>query len=219
VLPALVMLPVSWGRDFGSNGPLWSLGYEVVYYLLYLVWIRVRDRGVWIGYGLGLGISVAVTWFFPETWAGRVMSHYPVWLAGAALAEGLTVYAPGRRAALATLVVLAGVVGLGHATPGGPLLLVCYGLGGTAVVLLAAMLPMAWARQGWFRLWEWLGVSSYSIYICHFPVLTLMSAALIAHGGRPMSGWIGLGGALLALATALGAFQLVEKRFLHERLR
>ena len=35
VAPALVILPSSLGFDFGTNGPLWSLAYEVVYYALY----------------------------------------------------------------------------------------------------------------------------------------------------------------------------------------
>jgi peptidoglycan/LPS O-acetylase OafA/YrhL len=35
IVPAMMFLPSSLAYDFGSNGPLWSLSYEVVYYALY----------------------------------------------------------------------------------------------------------------------------------------------------------------------------------------
>ncbi|HMJ91091.1 MAG TPA: acyltransferase family protein, partial [Candidatus Acidoferrum sp.] len=35
VLPAVLLLPRSLGLYFGSNGPLWSLAFEMVYYLAY----------------------------------------------------------------------------------------------------------------------------------------------------------------------------------------
>lgn len=35
ILPAVFILPSSAGKDFGSNGPLWSLAYETVYYAIY----------------------------------------------------------------------------------------------------------------------------------------------------------------------------------------
>ena len=44
VVPAVLLLPSSLGRDFGSNGPLWSLAFEAVYYAIYPLWLWVRRR-------------------------------------------------------------------------------------------------------------------------------------------------------------------------------
>ena len=35
VVPAVLLLPSTLGRDFGSNGPLWSIAFEAVYYAIY----------------------------------------------------------------------------------------------------------------------------------------------------------------------------------------
>ena len=39
---ALLLLPSCMGKDFGSNGPLWSLGCEMVYYAIYPFWLGLR---------------------------------------------------------------------------------------------------------------------------------------------------------------------------------
>ncbi|MCF3648439.1 acyltransferase family protein [Synoicihabitans lomoniglobus] len=65
---------------FGSNGPLWSISYEFIYYLVYPALITVRlasqtaiKRTGAALFALGL-LAVA---------GGQIAAHFPVWLAGA----------------------------------------------------------------------------------------------------------------------------------------
>ncbi len=62
VMPAIFCLPSSWGKDFGSNGPLWSLGYEVVYYAVYPMWLWLRHKGVLPAVAGGLLVWGAGVW-------------------------------------------------------------------------------------------------------------------------------------------------------------
>lgn len=220
VLPAVFVLPGALNKDFGSNGPLWSLAYEVVYYALYPLWLLARRKGAWLAYGALPLACLSLALLPAEVWPLKVLAHYPLWLAGAALAEWMTrqgspVWA--RAVALGCAVVaFVGyqVVGL-HAAR-----LALAAAYGAALVWLFALLPPGWAGRWWHRAWEFLGIRGYTIYICHFPILALMSGALFhVAGGRPMSGWLAVSGGLLTLAICLGAFHVCERHFLHARIR
>lgn len=74
-----------------SNGPLWSLSYEMFYYLIYpLYWMINRKFG--LTGALILGISLSVTSFISGKIFGaqhflNVMDLYLIWCLGAVLAE------------------------------------------------------------------------------------------------------------------------------------
>ncbi len=87
VLPALVMLPRSMGMTFGSNGPLWSLGYEVIYYALYPLWLIVRRRSASLAYLAIPVVCLGIASMKIGTWLPAVLAHWPIWIAGAGLAE------------------------------------------------------------------------------------------------------------------------------------
>ena len=76
VLPALCAQPNLFGIRFGGNAPLWSIGHEVFYYLLYPLFMRVWQRSRAMAYGLGMGAGVAC-WFFPFAgWWSGMMAGY-----------------------------------------------------------------------------------------------------------------------------------------------
>ena len=90
IIPALFMLPTSLGKDFGSNDPLWSLAYEVIYYIVYPLWICVRRIGILPAYSLGIGVAIAAGVFSNDSFVSQVLIHYPIWLAGALISEIIT---------------------------------------------------------------------------------------------------------------------------------
>lgn len=218
IWPALALLPGSMGRHFGTNGPLWSLGYEFVYYAIYPLWLWTRIRlGRW-AYLVGCAVAIAISLAIPQAFVQAVFLMYPLWLAGAAMAE----YMIGRRHApkpgLFALCALAGFVGFHFAKA--PYVVVPYLLFGVGIVAFAAGLPVAVLRLRWHRALEWLGVRSYTIYISHFPFLALVSAATFELiGRRPAHGWLALLAVFAALAWCNGLWWLGERRFLHARFR
>jgi peptidoglycan/LPS O-acetylase OafA/YrhL len=221
VLPALMLLPTSLGKDFGSNGPLWSLSFEVIYYLLYPLWLACRRRSVLVAYGLVPALAFAAGFVPGDHYPAVVASHYPIWLAGAALAEAAVRGWLSRR--VAALALAAGLVTFGVylVWPGTSFVksvLSAVGYGAAAAAAMSGM-PARWNHSLWMRPLRFLGLRSYTIYIVHFPVLVLLSAITFAVAGvRPQSGLPAMAGGLLALAVSVACFELVEKHFVHERI-
>ena len=217
VAPALVVLPSSLGYDFGTNGPLWSLAYEVIYYAIYPAWLMLRRSSALAAYGLvplacGLLVLLPAPNFF-----SIVMLSYPVWLTGAALAE---LFSANRIRVPLAAAAAAGAAGFALHAWGGLAVLpsvpaMIYG--GAAVVFCASMSARS-IRRWPVRFFEYLGIRSYSIYIVHFPFVALMSAALFANGGRPLHGWFAAAGAVVAVAFGCGCFELCERHFVHHRV-
>lgn len=220
IIPALLLLPSSLGRDFGSNGPLWSLGYEVVYYLLYPAWFALRRRSRLLALGAVPAMCAVMALLPGVPFLSVVMVHYPVWLAGACLAELLTAVQSSRRLALsAAALISAGALAYVSSSQ-----LIASAaaavLFGTGIVMAFVLLPERAQRLWLFRGLEYLGLRSYTIYIVHFPFLALISAWIIqTRGARPLHGWLALTGAILAVAFGCACFVLCERHFLHPRLR
>jgi peptidoglycan/LPS O-acetylase OafA/YrhL len=220
VVPALFLLPTSLGSDFGTNGPLWSLAFEVVYYLVYPTWLLLRRRGAILAYAGVTFVCLALILSPKQNFLTIVGVHYPVWLAGAALAEFLS----NRPAitinpVLAIALLLAALAArlLVNVPTATVLLSIVFG---SAAVLTFASLPNGVSTRRWHRILEALGLRSYTIYITHFPILAFMSAwAFSALGGRPFSGWLAMGGAGIAIGLCWLSFEVCEKHFLHPRIR
>ena len=227
VVPALLALPSLLGIRFGSNGALWSVGMEVVYYLLYpaFAWLWMRSRGM--AYGVGLAVSVLpFVVDRPFLFAGA-LTGYPLWLVGAMLADWLNwrglcqcrwlALSLSLTVAAAALIVcnLAGV----QAQP--LLLLGCRVAMGVTTVLGVAHLRAGFCDALPFLRWlEMIGTRSYSVYVFHTPVLYFISAmAFELWGGRPAHGWLALAGALVALGVGLGGWFLVERHFMPKRIK
>jgi peptidoglycan/LPS O-acetylase OafA/YrhL len=219
VLPALLVLPHSLGVNFGTNGPLWSLGYEVVYYALYPAWLAARRAGAVAAYGGAMIFAIAISFFVKFDFFRSVLIHYPIWIAGAGLAEMLLKRRFPIGCIAAALVTLA-AFSAAQVQPPAAVLIALYSLGGAAAVCAFALLPEV-VRTTRAHAWlESLGLRSYTIYVCHFPMLAFLSAwSFQKLGARPMSGWLALGGALATIAGCCAAFELCERRFLHARLK
>lgn len=221
VLPALVVLPSSLGVDFGSNGPLWSLAFEAVFYCLYPLWLQARRRSMLVAYGVIPASCLLAAFGWLPGFLGSVWMHYAVWLAGAALAEWLLVLRKNHvRHGVAAFMGWA----CGFALHLGGDHLALHLIGnvayGSCTVFLAASLPASMSGLWWLKGFEWLGVRSYSLYIMHFPWLVLVSAWVFdTWGRRPASGWLALTGFVSAIVFGCGCFAVCEKHFLHARLR
>ncbi len=220
VVPALVLLPSSLGRDFGTNGPLWSLAYETVYYAIYPAWFALRRRHAGLAFVAVPAVCLALTLASPSNFAVEVLTSYPLWLAGAALAEGVESFRQSRKVVLASVVVFIAGMLLRVLSDSALPQAVAAVLFGSAAVIGVTALPAEWRPTGLLAALEYLGVRSYSIYILHFPFLALLSAWVIQwQGARPLHGWFAVGGAALAVAFACACFEVCERHFLHPRLR
>jgi peptidoglycan/LPS O-acetylase OafA/YrhL len=221
VLPAVVLLPSSLGFDFGTNGPLWSLAFEIVYYLLYPAWLYLRRFGLVAGYGAGLVLFILALTAPSVPFLWSVLACYPVWLAGAGMAELLSRGFDGRSTSVAAgVAALGGFAAIQLSFLPAPAVILAYVLLGSGMVGLFACVPEKFTASRLHRLFEELGIRGYSIYILHFPLVCLISAYAIDRlGGRPLTGWLAAGGALTVLALCILGFQVCERHFLHARLR
>jgi peptidoglycan/LPS O-acetylase OafA/YrhL len=215
IVPALFGLPSIAGADFGSNGPLWSLAYEVVYYAVYPLWLAIRRKNQALAWICGLLVG-AVAEFLPgDSTISGILSHYPIWLAGALLSEVFC--RRTLRPASVCAFCLFGLLGflLLEARPSLLFSITSRAALGTSVVLFFGKLDRAFNLTSLGRFTEFLGRRSYSIYICHFPVLTFLSAWIIQSAGkRPESAWLAVAGVALALSGSILAFEICEKRIL-----
>lgn len=219
VVPALVLLPSSLARDFGSNGALWSLAYEVIYYLLYPGWLAVRRRSAALAFGVIPAGCLALALLPQVPFLPLVLIHYTVWLAGALLAERLAAVPASRPAVALSAVVFAGA-GLWHLGSGVLLSSTAATVVfGAAAVTACALAPAGGRPSRLIRVFEYLGIRSYTIYIVHLPFVSLLGAWAIQSGGRPLHGWLAVAGALLAIGFSCLCFELCERHFLHQRLR
>lgn len=214
VVPALALLPSTFGRDFGTNGPLWSLAYEVIYYAAYPAWSRLRARSAPMAM---IAVPVACLLFarYLPGFLADVVRLYPLWILGAAMAEHVT-----RTRSLPSIGVvcvgIAGCAGYLAPTPWRGHVVFAAMFVGAAVYLAATWRGSEDTVP--HRLLQYLGRRSYSIYVVHFPFLVLMSAVVFqSFGARPMSGWLAAGGAALAVGFGCVCFWMCERHFLRRR--
>ena len=216
VLPAMALFPSSLGRDFGSNGPLWSLAFEAVYYAIYPVWLWVRQRSAIVAFA-GIPIACLALVFVPfAAWPMTVLVHYPIWLAGAFMAEQLVSSRLTNRSMWLGLGMFVAGMLLYWITASVLPVLIAAGLYGVGAVLFFSAVPLPRLSLAT----EFFGIRSYTIYIVHFPLLALISAYVIhTRGARPMHGWLAVAGAVSCVAFGCLCFEACEKYFLHSRYR
>lgn len=195
-----------WVPVFGSNGPLWSLANEAWYYLLFpLAWIALRpgplSRRLLHG-GCACLLAVAMP--------AEMRLLFLVWVLG------VGVYAAARRGIALPRHALAGSAVLFAAAIAASRLRLMPAawqplpddLVGVAFACFCLVLvqqdrgvrPLAWLRRGA----SWLSDMSFSLYLCHFPLVLVIAASNFQGRRMPSDA-----GSLLAyvgwLALLLGA--------------
>jgi peptidoglycan/LPS O-acetylase OafA/YrhL len=204
---------------FGSDGPLWSLGYEGYFYALYPLVFLVARRS--LSAATALLVILSVVGFVPIwppslLWLRGICQLMIVWWLGALLASRFAGGSGVRFATLrwltpALLVVLVWrwnpfvrdiVLGFGFVG----LLSVCFAQieGDRAprwLTLLARLRP--------------LGAMSYTLYVLHFPMLVFISGCLMKRSGGPLPAHFGwsLAGVLVSAGIAYGLHFAVERPF------
>ena len=190
-----------------------------MYYALYPAWLALRRRGAALGFLVVPVMCFALAFLGSQPFVVTVLIYYPVWLAGAALAEALSRHEPIR----VPLAVSGAVFAAGCAlhTFGRSMILTAIAalLFGAASVSGFAGLSDRVVASPLGRLFEYLGERSYTIYIVHFPFVALLSAAVFQlQGARPMSGWLAMAGAVVAVVFGCLCFELCERHFVHHRV-
>ncbi len=210
VLPLLFLSESGWGEGPLWNAPYWSLAYEVWYYALFGAVFYLRGWSRW----LALALIVPLAGL-------RVLLLLPVWLLGVALAR----YGPARplaegKAALAIVAgmmlfvvanelafVLAPLVDelarpltaelamsryvLSDSVMAAGVVLVFLGMKTFATQREAALEK----HQGKIR---WLADCSFTLYLIHWPILTLLHGYGVSSGSNPIG--------LLAIMALIVAF-------------
>lgn len=178
---------------YGSNGPLWSLGYEAVFYAVYPLYFGLSRRfGPAKTLVTVLGASFAALLVFKllgPVWAipFGALSTWGIWALGGALADiaakRMTVRATWRYAVAGVLLLIL----CGSRTVSWPNASVeNYAWGMTWALLIfwtsqSASVAGARLRAALDR-FAWSGRVSYSLYLAHAPIVTL----LLAISGRGM---------------------------------
>ena len=215
----LLFVQEVWVPAFGSNGPLWSLANEFWYYALFPLGLlailpvsSIRTR-----------IFTSALFTLVCVWLRTtLLPLFPIWLLGAALLNLPRPHLsnPLRWLAAAAYVPLVFLCTRLHATLG---IVSDYILaGGTAALiwtLLSASQP-APAAAGQVRFSRGLARFSYSLYVVHFPFLTLIAALLVGdQRWQPTPAYIAAGLGILAvtLAYAYGIASLTEFHTDHVR--
>jgi peptidoglycan/LPS O-acetylase OafA/YrhL len=207
---------------FGSDSPLWSLGYEWYFYLIYpAVYLVARrsSKGATLVMIALSAVGNAPIWPESLRWLCLVFQMMIVWWFGALLAERFagrlrTDYRAITALILAPLALAARpwgtfahdlIVGLGFTG----LLAGCFALQerGASLALLARLRPV--------------GEMSYTLYVIHFPILVFMGGSLMkANNGLLPShfGWFG-GGLLFCVLVAWALHFVIERPFMSAAAR
>lgn len=198
---------------WGTNGPLWSLKFEWWFYVIYptLWWIFRRSIGVAFAI---MVILCAASWFstiWPVLLLQQVFSKMVIWWLGVILAE---MYA-GRLAVrfrtvspLALALPLAAVLHLSD---------LYWGVGFFGLIAAGFALQESGRKLWPLNMLKWLGDMSFTLYVCHLPVLVLASGWLMSRNADhklPSQPFFALTAVLLCVVGAWLLHLAVEKPFI-----
>jgi len=218
VVPALIMLPSSLGKSFGSNGVLWFIAYQTMYYLFYPLWLKIRRFGALPAYFSVLLLAVIAHFLLPQCFIKRVFLLYPIWLTGAMLSE--IVLRKSLSKSITALSFLCSIITLTVIYKFDIRFSVCvYVILSMSIVLTMVTISKKICKYRIHRFFKALGMESYSVYICHFPIVTFISAWVFeVLGKQPIEYYLMVGGAAISLFFCHLCFLICERHFSHPRL-
>jgi peptidoglycan/LPS O-acetylase OafA/YrhL len=171
----------------GTNGPFWSLSYEIVYYIVFGLFLS-RNRIIFV-----CGTILIFLLAGPY-----ILALFPLWLLGVAIYQLQRSYTLPIGIAVVlfplSMILMAKVGWLrqesDYESARSIDFLIDYGVGFLmAINILAASSLSRWVVTvlGWCEpVVRWLGGLTFVIYLCHFPLLKLFAAFPV---GEPGSTW------------------------------
>ena len=210
ILTNLLNLQGVVATHYGTNGPLWSIGYEFWYYvafpMLLLPWMksappRVARSGFWLALSFCVAISLRQIWF---------PFGFLLWTLGAAITLAKRpIIRSASHAALLLIVVnlFAGVVfnnAVIHAHPWSQYISDTI----TALAFANLILTMRFPGDERWRFLDWRGHQtladfSFTLYAIHNPTLMLLRASATAVFGKDWSAGAATPVQWFALALAM----------------
>ena len=217
VLRSLFFLGEQWNshRFPGSDGPYWSLGFEVWYYVAFAVFVFAPRGWRWLW-------AVATLAFI----GAKVAILFPIWLVGVAAYRLVARGGLDERLGWALFVVPIFGVALFEALAH-PLQLQFFNLSWTAsrlaavgrdyliALLFAAHIVGFSAVSATFAPWlernakpiRWFAGATFSIYLAHLPIMHLIAALSPWPRSSPLTLWLILGATLLACLVFAELFE------------
>lgn len=206
LLGNLAFMMDTYVSSFGTDSPLWSLKFEWWFYMLYPLFSWLSRHSLWgatVTMVAFFGVAHLAPWLLAVNLLRDVGTMMLIWWMGALLAEIYVGRIKVRFKWIAPLALLLPVaLFLQHRAIGaeGEALRLKFGFppwawGLTFCGIIAV--GFAWQERGrsmrWFEKLKWLGDCSYTLYVCHMPILVFISGWLMwRSGGRLPShfGWL-----------------------------
>lgn len=218
----MLIFPIHF-RHFGSDSPLWSIQYELLFYLAYLGLLLVLVDRLRLS-PIKITLAFASAGFFGDALLNlthsaqpfliRVCEYLPIWLAGMVLAELSAKNVALKRPAMLALAGTADILLLTRVSDNTSRVWTDYGWTIGIVLIMAAMLlrePAPARSNRVVRLLAGSAVWSYSLYLVHFPLLILAQAAWTSRYPLPSTPILAIPAFCFVVIVGVAVGHLIER--------